>query len=142
MTADNLRLNTPYFSRFVVQRLGLTIDILFLVDEGSTIYTDELTSYQDLEKWYSHYIINHNKGEYVNERITTNSIESVWAIVKRAHKGVYHHWSRKHGFRYYNEVAYRLTEGNVRIPIMVRIKKLTRRSFEVQFTYQELTHVP
>ncbi len=25
MTADNLRLNTPYFSRFVVQRLGLTI---------------------------------------------------------------------------------------------------------------------
>ena len=25
MAADNIRLNTPYFSRFVVQTLGLTI---------------------------------------------------------------------------------------------------------------------
>lgn len=56
-----------------------------------------------------------------------------------AHKGVYHQWSKKHGFRYLNEVAYRLTEGNVRIPTMIRIRKLARKSFEVQLTYKELT---
>ena len=113
-------------------------DILLSVEEGSIIYTDEFAGYNDLDDWYEHYVVNHKRGEYVNEQITTNSIESVWAIVKRAHKGVYHQWSKKHGGRYYNEVAYRLTEGNIRTPIMIRIKKLAQRSFEVQLTYKEL----
>ena len=59
-------------------------------------------------------------------------------MLKRGYNGVYHHWSRKHGYRYLNEVAYPLTEGNIRIPIMVRIKRLAQRSFEVQLTYREL----
>ena len=91
----------------------LLADILFAVEEGASIYTDESTAYSDLEEWYDHESVNHRRGEYVRENVTTNSIESVWAIVKRAHKGVYHQWSRKHGHRYVNEIAYRLTEGNV-----------------------------
>ena len=114
-------------------------DILFSVKEGTIIYTDEFVGYFNLGEHYDHFVINHQKGEYVNEHITTNSIESVWAILKRAHKGIYHQWSKKHGHRYYNEIAYRLTEGRVDIPIMVRIKKLTQRTFEVQLTYKELT---
>ncbi len=114
-------------------------DILLSVEEGSIIYTDEFGGYENLDEWYEHYVINHKRGEYVNEQITTNSIESVWAIVKRAHKGIYHQWSKKHGHRYYNEVSYRLTEGSVKIPIMIRIRKLAQRSFEVQLTYRELT---
>ena len=114
-------------------------DILLNVEEGSIIYTDEFVGYNDLKKWYDHYVVNHQRGEYVNEQITTNSIESVWAIVKRSHKGVYHHWSKKHGHRYYNEIAYRLTEGNVKIPIMIRIRKLACKTFQAQLTYKELT---
>lgn len=114
-------------------------DILLSVKEGTIIYTDEFVGYFNLGEHYDHFVINHQKGEYVNEHITTNSIESVWAILKRAHKGIYHQWSKKHGHRYYNEIAYRLTEGRVDIPIMVRIKKLTKRTFEVQLTYKELT---
>ena len=114
-------------------------DILLSVEEATVIYTDEFVGYKNLNEFYDHYVVNHQRGEYVNEHITTNSIESVWAILKRAHKGVYHQWSRKHGHRYYNEIAYRLTEGNVDIPIMVRIKKLAHRSFDVQLTYKELT---
>lgn len=114
-------------------------DILLSVEETTIIYTDEFVGYNNLNEFYDHYVINHQRGEYVNENITTNSIESVWAILKRAHKGVYHQWSKKHGHRYYNEIAYRLTEGNVDIPIMVRIRKLARKSFEVQLTYKELT---
>ena len=115
-------------------------DILLSVEKGSIIYTDEFVGYNDLDEWYDHYVVNQKRGEYVNEQITTNSIESVWAIVKRVHKGTYHQWSKKHGFRYLNEVAYRLTEGSVKIPTMIRIRKLAQKSFEVQLTYKELTN--
>jgi len=114
-------------------------DILFAIEKGATIYTDEFTGYKNLHRWYNHESINHNKGEYVREKVTTNSIESVWAIVKRAYKGIHHQWSRKHGDRYYNEIAYRLTEGRTEIPIMFRIRRLAQRSFEVQLTWKELT---
>ena len=35
----------------------------------------------------------------------TNGIESLWATLKRAHKGVYHKTSPKHLQRYVNEFA-------------------------------------
>ena len=117
----------------------LLADILFSLEKGSIIYTDEFVGYNNLDEWYHHYVVNHKRGEYVNEQITTNSIESVWATVKRAYKGTYHQWSKRHGHRYYNEVAYRLTEGSVKIPTMIRIKKLAHRSVKVQLTYKELT---
>lgn len=75
-----------------VQKDTLEDEILYVVEEGSTIFTDELMSYGGLAERYTHEIVNHGKGEYVNEHVTTNGIESVWAIVKRAHKGVYHQW--------------------------------------------------
>ena len=115
-------------------------DILLSVEEATVIYTDEFVGYNNLDEFYDHYVVNHQRGEYVNEHITTNSIESVWAILKRAHKGVYHQWSKKHGCRYLNEIAYRLTESSVDIPVIIRIKKLTQRTFEVQLTYKELVH--
>ena len=120
------------------EKVVITDEVLFTIEKGSTIYTDEGNAYRDLHSWYTHETINHGIGEYVRQEITTNGMESVWAIVKRAHKGVYHHWSKKHGARYLNEVAYRLVEGNVQIPIMARIRALARRSFEVQLTYKEL----
>jgi hypothetical protein len=43
--------------------------------------------------------VNHSAGEYAGREtgvlISTNSGESYFAIVKRGHFGVYHHWSRK-----------------------------------------------
>ena len=41
-----------------------------------------------------------------------------------------------------NEIAYRLTEGNIRVPVMVSIKKLARKSFEVTLNYRELVQQP
>ena len=115
-------------------------EILLAAAKGATIYSDEAGAYFTLPLWYNHETVSHGIGEYVRGEVTTNGLESVWAIVKRAHKGVYHHWSRKHGGRYLNEIAYRLVEGNVRIPIITRIRTLTRRSFEVQLSYKELIH--
>ena len=123
-----------------VQKKFLEDDILMHVEEGSTIYTDEFPSYSGLMDWYIHEFVNHKRGEYVRDDVTTNSIESVFAIIKRAHKGIYHHWSPKHGHLYYKEIAYRLVEGRVTIPLIQRIKTLAQRSFQTQLTYKELTH--
>ena len=35
----------------------------------------------------------------------TNGIESFWAMLKRAHKGTFHHFSEKHLQRYVDEFA-------------------------------------
>ena len=122
------------------QQLVIEDEVLFAVEEGSTIYTDEGRGFYNLDAYFQHHTINHGRGEYVREEVTTNSIESVWAVVKRAYKGIYHQWSPKHGQRYLNEVAYRLTEGQVRVPVMVRVKRLSQRAFNVTLTYKELIH--
>ena len=123
-----------------VQRKNLEDDILLYVEEGATIYTDEHSAYAELRNWFDHEIVNHSRGQYVNENASTNSIESVWAVIKRGHKGVYHHWSWKHSHRYVNEFAFRLVEGSVSVPIMVRIKRLACKAFQTRITYKELTH--
>ena len=46
--------------------------------------------------------------------MTTNGIESVFAVLKRGIHGVYHHTSPKHLARYVDEFAFRLNEGNVK----------------------------
>ena len=48
----------------------------------------------------SHEAVCHSVGEYVRGAVHTNGIESFWAILKRAHKGVYHKMSPKHLDRY------------------------------------------
>ena len=113
-------------------------DLLLSIARGSTVYSDESSSYTYVRLWFAHRTVNHQMGEYVRGRVTTNSIESVWAVLKRAHKGIYHQWSHKHGGRYYNEIAYRLTEGSSDIPIMCRMRRLSQRSFKAQLTYKEL----
>ena len=115
-------------------------DILMYVAEGSTVYTDEGTAFFNLGNWYEHEFVQHKRGVYVDGEVTTNGIESVWAVLKRAHKGVYHQWSKKHGHRYFSEVAFRLVEGSVKLPVMVRVKNLARRTWNVRLTYNELTH--
>ena len=45
----------------------------------------------------------------------TNDIESVWALMKRGYKGVYHHRSDKHLHRYIDEFSLRLDKGNCAI---------------------------
>lgn len=47
-------------------------------------------------------------GEYARGPASKNSIESVWAVLKRGLHGVYHHASPKHLGRYVDEFAWRL----------------------------------
>ena len=45
---------------------------------------------------FKHETVNHSAGEYVRDDVTTNGIESVFAVMKRGLIGVYHHASPKH----------------------------------------------
>jgi len=81
--------------------------LLRTIDIFSTVYTDEWGAYNDLHKYYEHYIVNHGKKEYVNGTATTNSIENFWSNFKRGIIGVYRVVSKKHLQRYVNEFVFK-----------------------------------
>jgi len=89
--------------------------ILQNIEAGSTIHTDEAGAYVGVAGLpFDHDTVNHSQGEYVRDGVTTNGIESVFAVLKRGLIGVYHHASQKHLGRYVDEFAFRLNEGNVK----------------------------
>jgi transposase-like protein len=88
------------------------------VAEGSTICTDELTSYNPLcHVGYVHARVNHRQGEYVRAEVHTNSIEGFWSQLKRSINGTFHHVSKKHLQKYVNEFCYRYNRRKVERPI-------------------------
>ena len=76
------------------------------VKPGSTVYTDDHRGYLGL-RGYDHHTVKHSAREYVDGDVTTNDIESVWAVLKRGYHGVYHKMSPKHLHRYATEFAER-----------------------------------
>ena len=64
-----------------------------------------------------------------------HSIESFWAIVKRAWKGTYHWWSNKHFDRYLREFEYRwnyrAVDEHGRLEAMLSHLDHTRLSWQV-----------
>lgn len=113
---------------FDVKMRTLEKEIINSVKMGSQLYTDEFKSYKHIGKLYPHKSIKHKKGQYVKKRdIHTNGIESLWAILKRAYHGTYHHISVKHLQKYIDEVAYRfnnrLENGDLFGDIVMRVSE-------------------
>lgn len=108
------------------------------IEVGSTIHTDEFSSYIGLRPDYKHETVNHSKGEYVRDDVTTNGVESVWAVLKRGMYGVYHHASPKHLHRYVDEFAFRLNDGDVKRHTMDRLDSLFDAAVGKRLTYEEL----
>lgn len=87
--------------------------VLGLVDKSSTVMTDEWPSYRGLGKDFdAHKIIKHRQNEYVRFEdcgevyVSTNTAESYFALLKRAHYGIHHHMSKKHLHRYCDERSF------------------------------------
>ena len=59
--------------------------------------------------WHS--TVNHSREEHVRRegdfKVTINTVESFFAILKRGNYGVYHHWSRKYMPLYLREFDFR-----------------------------------
>jgi ISXO2-like transposase domain len=58
-----------------------------------------------------------------------NGIESAWAVLERGHYGTYHHFSLKHLQRYIDEFAFRLNEGNCKVPPVALWCVTTREAY-------------
>ena len=116
-------------------------NIIKNVEAGSNISTDENQAYRGLEKLFNHSKVKHSAGVYVCplSGATTNDIESVWALMKRGYKGVYHHWSKKHLHRYIDEFSFRLDKGNCAIDTIDRVRSLVQNSQHKRLTYEKLT---
>jgi hypothetical protein len=119
--------------------LVLQAAILDHVGEGSEIQTDEHSGYQGIEGHFYHDVVNHAAGEYSRLGVSTNSIESVWAVMKRGLHGVYHHASKKHIARYVDEFTFRLNDGNVKRHTLDRLESFIRVTAGRRITYAELT---
>tara|TARA_R100000656_G_scaffold121123_1_gene95854 strand:- start:4665 stop:5588 length:924 start_codon:yes stop_codon:yes gene_type:complete len=107
---------------------------------GSTLSTDEARFYGPI-KGYKKLMVNHSVNEFVNGMASTNSIESVWAVLKRGYYGTFHHFRKKHIDRYVNEFTFRLNEGSCKIDTIDRIKFLVDGVRGKRLSYKRLINV-
>lgn len=81
------------------------------IEQGSTVFTDELTAYSRLnEMGYEHKICNHGSLQFVCEEdnsIYTNNIEGFWSHFRRMIAGCYHDVSDEHLQSYIDEACFR-----------------------------------
>ena len=107
------------------------------VKVGSECHTDEHGAYNGLTE-YQHKVVNHYAREYVRGDVTTNSVESVWSVLKRGLHGIYHHASEKHLAKYVDEFTFRLNEGRVKRHTLDRMDSLISRTTGKHLTYKAL----
>jgi len=83
------------------------------VARGSTVYTDELGSYNRVGRHgYRHRTIHHAAHVYVVGDIHTNTVDGFWSLLKRGINGVYHSVSAKHLQSYLDEYSFRYNHRN------------------------------
>jgi transposase-like protein len=113
-------------------------EIFKSVELGSIIHTDEMGAYRALGAVFQHETVDHKAGEYVRDDVHTNSIEAVWAVLKRGVYGTFHHVSPKHLGRYVDEFTFRLNEGNVERHTLQRLESFIKGTAGKRLTYENL----
>jgi transposase-like protein len=92
------------------------------------IYSDELSSYNSLEKvGYPHKRVHHTARVYVDGDCHTNTIEGFWALVKNGIRGVYHAVSAEYLQDYLNEYSFRFNRRDRGEPIFWAILDRVRK---------------
>lgn len=81
--------------------------------EAELLSTDAHPAYVGLDGFPQHQIVNHNKGEWRKGDAHTNSIESIWALLKRQIIGTHHWVSPKHLNKYVEEMTWRLNRRDM-----------------------------
>lgn len=79
------------------------------VDLNSRLMTDDNKTYRPIGRKFpkGHFSVMHTMGEYARGDITTNTIESYFALLKRGLYGTFHAVSKKHLHRYVSEFQFR-----------------------------------
>ena len=108
------------------------------------VITDDLSIYNPADRmfWGGHESVKHSKGEYVRPGtdVHSNTVESVFSLIKRGVMGTWHSVSRKHLPNYLNEFEFRwntrwLDDGT-------RVTAAVRRSEGKRLTYRESVDNP
>jgi hypothetical protein len=97
----------------------LITNIKATVATGSTVMTDQLSTYRDLpyQGYPLHWAVNHSRGQYVLGPISTNTIEGFWGNFKAGVEGVYRHVSLRYLQRYVNEYTWRYSHRKDKVPM-------------------------
>lgn len=88
------------------------------ISKQANLMTDDFPTYRYLGKEFaSHDIINHTERTYsryeAGKRISTNTVEGFFSIIKRGVYGSFHHISRQHLSRYLSEFDFRYNSRDV-----------------------------
>jgi transposase-like protein len=78
----------------------------FVDAAGTILITDEYKGYNRVNETMLHAVITHAES-YADGNTHTNSIESFWALIRRAWYGSHHHYSRKYMPLYIAETCYK-----------------------------------
>jgi transposase-like protein len=106
------------------------------VEAGSTVYSDALRSYRQLDEDYTHKVINHAE-KYVDGIVHTNGIENFWSLLKRTIGGTYVSVEPFHLFRYLDEQAFRF--NNRKVQDSDRFLKAAQNITGKRLTLKQLT---
>ena len=105
-------------------------------EDIESLYTDEWEAYRGFADGdFEHETVNHSIDEWVRGDVHTNTVESVWSLLKRSIIGAYHKISHKHLDAYLDELEWRFS--NRRNPHLFRdtIRQLV---FADTLEYKEL----
>lgn len=95
---------------------------------NTTIYTDELHSYDRLGKLgYAHETVQHAAKQYVNGSAHVNNVESLWSNTKRGIDGVHHSVSPKYLQHYLDSYTFRFNHRNDKQPMFVAILRQVQK---------------
>jgi transposase-like protein len=110
------------------------------VSRKSTLMTDTAGGYMELGKEFArHEMVDHGKGEYVRGDAYSNTVESVFAILKRGVYGTFHHVSEAHLHRYLAEFDFRYnTRSALGVDDTQRTDEAIKGSTGKRLTYRRI----
>lgn len=103
--------------------------------DAEMLATDAHPAYRAVTGYPQHQIVNHHQGEYVRGNVHTQTIESVWALLKRQIIGIHHWVSEKHLQRYVEEMTWRFSRRDM--TVTPRMNELFK-GIEGHLTYKAL----
>jgi transposase-like protein len=104
--------------------------------KAEAIYTDEARGYEGIEDSDTrHETVKHSDYEWVRGDVHTNTVESVWSLLKRSVVGTYHRISIKHLDAYLDELEHRFNNRKNKYLFRDTLLKLVNAS---ALPYQEL----
>jgi transposase-like protein len=106
-------------------------------DDTEAIHTDEWPAYLGIADANTrHETVNHSQEEWVRADVHTNTVESVWSLLKRSIVGSYHQLSAKHMEAYLDEMAFRFNNRHNQYLFRDTLMKLVGAA---NLPYSELT---